>query len=302
MRFSVVIATYNYSVYLPRALESVLSQPGDDYELIVVDDGSTDGTAEVVRDYQGRFPDKLTYIYQEHRCIGAARNRGIAEAKGRFVIFLDADDALIAGVFDKLRLSLNEYGDCDFLLGGRVVVNAKGKQRVYPARELVRDKQDNLKAFLRDHFTTACTGNLAVHRRVFDSLRYPESVRLWQDIVFHSHLFARFTGKNVPYPLVLIYRHPDSLSHDLALVRDDGPRIVPLVFDAPGFPSELACLRNQFVARIQLSLFQMSYSRGLFEDAQQAFRRAFESSPAQVLNAKFLRRYLKVAFYSRTTK
>jgi glycosyltransferase involved in cell wall biosynthesis len=85
---SVVIATYNRSSLLIRAIESVLKQTYKDFEIIVIDDGSTDQTREVVAAYSGR----VAYFYQDNAGLSAVRNRGIQEAKGRWIAWLDDDD------------------------------------------------------------------------------------------------------------------------------------------------------------------------------------------------------------------
>ena len=85
---TVIIPTFNREQFLKEAVDSVLSQTYDDFELIVVDDGSTDKTKKMLQDYGQR----LTYIFQENRGVGTARNRGIAEAKGELISFLDSDD------------------------------------------------------------------------------------------------------------------------------------------------------------------------------------------------------------------
>lgn len=89
---SVVIPTYNRETVLPRALDSVLAQTYGDFEVIVVDDGSRDGTAGVMAEYVRR-DGRVRYCRQSQNAgVSAARNRGIREAKGEFVAFLDSDD------------------------------------------------------------------------------------------------------------------------------------------------------------------------------------------------------------------
>jgi len=85
---SVVIPAYNNSEYIGRAIESVLAQTHPAAEIIVVDDGSTDNTAEVVRQYE----NKVTYLYQKNAGAGKARNTGISAATSEWIAFLDADD------------------------------------------------------------------------------------------------------------------------------------------------------------------------------------------------------------------
>lgn len=87
--FSVIIPTYNRKHFLAISVESVLNQSFADFELIIVDDGSEDGTKEFIKKY--RDP-RLRYIYQEHKGVSAARNQGIKESRGKFICFLDSDD------------------------------------------------------------------------------------------------------------------------------------------------------------------------------------------------------------------
>lgn len=88
---SVIIPPYNYARYLCEAIDSVLVQTYKDYEIIVVDDGSTDNTKEVLRPYR----NKIKYIYQENKGLSAARNTGIRASKGDYFQFLDADDIIL---------------------------------------------------------------------------------------------------------------------------------------------------------------------------------------------------------------
>lgn len=85
---SVVIPTYNRAGFLPDAIESILCQSFKDYEIIIVDDGSTDNTKQVLKPYL----DKIKYICKKNGGVSSARNRGIREANGRWIAFLDSDD------------------------------------------------------------------------------------------------------------------------------------------------------------------------------------------------------------------
>ena len=87
---SVVIATYNYGHFLGHALDSVLAQTFSDYEVIVVDDGSTDDTPSVIKPYLERHP--VFYHRVEHIGVSAAKNHGMRLVRGRYAAFLDSDD------------------------------------------------------------------------------------------------------------------------------------------------------------------------------------------------------------------
>ena len=99
---TVIIGAYNAARYVGEAIESVLAQTHDRIELIVVDDGSTDGTGEVAESYG----DAVRCIRQENGGMAAARNRGVGEARGDYLAFLDADDRFPP---DKLRTQLAAF-------------------------------------------------------------------------------------------------------------------------------------------------------------------------------------------------
>ena len=92
VRVTVIIPTYNDAAFLPAAVDSALAQTLPGVEVIVVDDGSTDDTQALVRE---RWGARVRYLRQEHRGLAAARNTGIAQARGDLLIFLDADDELL---------------------------------------------------------------------------------------------------------------------------------------------------------------------------------------------------------------
>ena len=95
--FSIVIPTYNRAKVLPRAIESVLTQNFKNYELIVVDDGSTDETDRIIQQYSS----SLKYIYQPNEGACVARNNGASVANGRYLIFLDSDDWLLSSTLEE---------------------------------------------------------------------------------------------------------------------------------------------------------------------------------------------------------
>jgi len=90
--FSVIIPTYNRGHFLPRAIDSVRSQTYGDWELWVVDDGSTDETREVLEPYCQQ-DGRIRYIQQSNQRVSAARNLGLAQTAGKYLCFLDSDDA-----------------------------------------------------------------------------------------------------------------------------------------------------------------------------------------------------------------
>jgi glycosyltransferase involved in cell wall biosynthesis len=119
-RVSICIPTYNQSGYLGAALQSALDQSYDNYEIVIVDDGSTDNTAQVVE----RFPsDAIRYFYQENAGEPAARNLGIAQATGEFILWLDSDDVLMPGALAGYGTMLRQVPDTDVLYGDLILTD-----------------------------------------------------------------------------------------------------------------------------------------------------------------------------------
>ena len=121
MTFSVVIPVYNVKDYLEKCIDSVLAQIQNDTEIILVDDGSTDGESGLICDrYASRYPDNIHVIHQENGGLGAARNTGIEHATGEYLLFLDSDDYLLPGLLERMRELLSRSA-CDIIDFGFVV-------------------------------------------------------------------------------------------------------------------------------------------------------------------------------------
>jgi len=122
---SVIIPSYNSGRYLAEAIQSVLDQTYHDFEVIIVDDGSTDNTGEVTRQFDD---SRVRYIRQENKGLSAARNTGVNAASGEYIAFLDADDAYLPDKLGSQIKFLENQPSVDVIMDGWVVVNAEGDQ------------------------------------------------------------------------------------------------------------------------------------------------------------------------------
>ena len=111
--FSVIIPTHNRAHVLRNALDSVLAQTLTDYEIVVIDDGSTDDTASLLKQYESR----LTTVSQDNAGAAAARNRGIALARGRFIAFLDSDDVWAPWTLETFARAIDQFGSPALIAG-----------------------------------------------------------------------------------------------------------------------------------------------------------------------------------------
>jgi glycosyltransferase involved in cell wall biosynthesis len=118
---SVIIPVYNGARFIAKALDSILNQTYLLTEIIVVDDGSTDSTQEICRRYSN-----VSYIYQFNQGVNAARNRGLQESRGKFLVFLDHDDRLLPNAIATGIMAATDHPETAFVFGLTRMVNVDG--------------------------------------------------------------------------------------------------------------------------------------------------------------------------------
>lgn len=128
MKFSVIIPLYNKAPYVRKAVESVIKQTFGNWELIVVDDGSTDGGGDVVRSFSD---NRIRFVKQENAGVSVARNRGVAKSTAPYICFLDADDWWEPTFLEEMAKLIAEYPDAG-IYGTNYYIVKNGKRRLAP--------------------------------------------------------------------------------------------------------------------------------------------------------------------------
>ncbi|MBI4716879.1 MAG: glycosyltransferase family 2 protein [Planctomycetes bacterium] len=224
---SVVIPTYNRAELLPRALDSVAAQTFGDWEIVLVDDGSTDETPAVVAQYAARLGRRLRCVRQNNAGSSAARNRGIEESRGTFLAFLDSDDEFLAPRLARqlelfsLRPELGlVYCDSAYVdLSGvqhDSVFNDKGPMArrvpcdgVAPGLYVARGSLFDW--LIRGYFLSTIMG--LVRREVLGStIRFPEGRRYAEEWLFYLQVARACRAGFVDEPLCVHHFVPGSLS------------------------------------------------------------------------------------------
>lgn len=140
MKISVIVAAYNAQEYLEECLGSILQQGISDYEIIVINDGSTDRTAEILDHYAAKY-DQITVIHKENGGPSSARNRGLDIAKGEYVAFLDADDKMANNALNLMYGAAKEK-DADLVIGRYDIFNKYRSYNIHNLDDLVA--QENI--------------------------------------------------------------------------------------------------------------------------------------------------------------
>lgn len=292
---SVIIPTYNYAAVLPRAVGSVLAQLADaDAELLVIDDGSTDATPTVIAELQQTHGSCFTALRQDNGGSSAARNCGIAHARGRFLIFLDADDEMLPGTLAALRAHVTEQPQTRMVVGGYRSVAFDGKRTEHSAASLMPTAGERLYAYLFDKRLSLCNGACAMHREVFSAGLYPEHLRNAEDIPVFAQALARFSCSVLEHPMVIIHKHPDSLRRNLQYARQTGLALVEEVFSPQRMPREHQHLKRKFHGQRCLSLFRLFNSAGEKDEALMFYREALRADPLVILRWTYTRKLLRL--------
>lgn len=205
---SVIIPTYNYARFVHRAIDSVLAQTYGDVECVVVDDGSTDETPQVL----ARYGSRIRVIRKEKQGPGIARNRGIGAARGEYIAFLDSDDHWRP---DKLAKQV-EVLDADPSLGAvgcaNEIVDGAGahvSNTIFPSPATPTDLADQLRgvAVRRLWVGSSCSGALIPKRVLEDVRMFDESLTAAEDWDLWLKIAARYPIRNIPDILVSISTH-----------------------------------------------------------------------------------------------
>lgn len=211
---SIIIPIYNVKPYLIRCIESVLSQTYPYLEIIIVDDGSTDGSDEICRNYQDRF-DKLTYLRTKHGGTSRARNLGMQYAKGEYIGFVDGDDFVDSDMYASMLHEMKE--DVDIVTCGRYIDFPSEMHRqptfLYTLQKSM--KYNNVAAIeelLKTKKFSFSVCDKVFRRRLFDDVMFPVG-RTCEDLPVAYALFVK--SRNVLHsgePKYHNYRREDSSS------------------------------------------------------------------------------------------
>lgn len=292
---SIVIPAYNYAATLPRAVESVLVQiQGVAAELIVVDDGSTDETPQVVSTLLEAHLNGFRAIRKENGGLSSVRNRGIREAQGQYLIFLDADDELAPGALDAIMQHLEQHPQTRMAIGGHVGVWPDGKRREHIPGGLPDDPLQRLRAYLLDKRLALSNGACVMHREVFERGNYPEAFRSAEDIPVFSQVLANYPCSLIAQPLALIHKHDDSLRHQFSHAKAGGLALVDEVFSPRRLDARFQGLKPEFYVQRSLSLFRSAYLAGDADAAKQYFSAAFRCDWRVMFKGSYMRKAIRL--------
>ena len=212
-RISVIVPMHNEEHRIRRCLSAIAKQTWGDFEVLIIDDGSTDQSAEVAKQYPEE-DSRFRLIHQEWGGLSAARNTGIDEAKGEWLCFIDGDDEPLPTMLETLYAMVTEtscpIAVCDFQVipeGKAQVSSDEGAHTlsVYTGEEKYRQ-------ILRDGMRTVVQWNKLFHKSVFEAIRFPEGKTHEDEFVIHLELEKADRVVYTNQKLYNYYIHKDSIT------------------------------------------------------------------------------------------
>ena len=296
INFTVIIPTYNYAHVVERAIQSVLNQPGDDYELIVINDGSTDTTKTTLTETLRNSSKKFRILNQANQGPAAARNRGVKTSQGSHLIFLDADDELKQDALKVYRDTLHNHPDADVILAGHESIFANGTCKEYKIKQLPQTPYNLLKAYLIDKKIRISNGAISLRRTIFDHYMFPEHLRNTEDIPLFSFALANYRVYSTPNPVARIHKHADSLRHNTDFAKTIALQLVEEIFDTAPLPKSVQSLRQPYLTQRLLSLSRTFFLSGDKQTGRLYFKQALKNNWLTLFNLSYSKKFIQSFF------
>ena len=265
---SVIIPTYNSAKYLVEAVDSVLAQTFRDFEVLVIDDGSTDDTEAVMREYAS----SVRYIKQENRGVSRARNRGIEESRGRWVAFLDADDTWRPNKLERQALALEKHSGYRACYSAYTTVDS---QLVPIGVTVSRRSGSALEDLLTVGNSVGTPSTVMCELSLFAAAgRFDPALSQCADWDMWIRLAAHTDFLYLDTPLVAYRKHPGNMSHSAPLLERDSLLVLEKGYQMSGVPASLRARRRAAFARNYMVLAGTYFHVGRYRDFVRCAARA----------------------------
>lgn len=200
---TVITAVYNREKYIERAINSLLRQNYNNWELIVIDDGSVDGTPLILKKYHEKYKN-IKIVSKKHKNLSSSRNAGIELSQGQYITFLDSDDEFLPSHLETRYNYMLNHPSTDLIHGGVTIIGDA----------FVADK-DNLNNYI-SLSDCAIGATFFGKRKVFESLGGFDEIDYGEDTEFLIRAEKNFKIEKVNYPTYIYHRDtPDSITNKI---------------------------------------------------------------------------------------
>lgn len=265
-----IIPAYNSAEYIGEALESVFKQTFQDFEIIVVDDGSTDDTKEIL----GKYRDRIRYYFQQNGGPAKARNHGIRLANGEFIAFLDADDIWLPTKLEKQIGLFKERKNLGMVTTGACSFDEKGIYG-YSVDKRKKLMQGNVARNIFLHSDVG-TPTVMARKQVFDEVGFfDENIKYGEDDNMWIRIASHYEIELIDEALIKVRNHPRRMTVNQAELLENVKTNIEFLKTRYG---DTVRKKIEGAAPIKLSRVQFSIGYGFYEggnyrEARKAFAR-----------------------------
>ena len=190
MKISIIIPIYNCEKFIADCINSVLKQTWRDYEIIIVNDGSTDMSGKICDEFAQK-DNRITVIHQENHGVSHARNIGLLHVTGEAVSFIDGDDTLESEMYEILIQAMQEYNADISHCGYKHIVGEEIRLVHDTKRVLVQDQQEALECVVSGRFVGGGLWSKLFRRELLNGLSFRENLKINEDILFNYEAFSK---------------------------------------------------------------------------------------------------------------
>lgn len=273
---SVIIPTFNYGKFIGEALKSVFEQTLQDFEIIVVDDGSTDNTKEIVQSYGS----KVRYFHQAQQGPAAARNKGIRESRGEFVAFLDADDVWLPTKLEKQVNLFRRNSKLGMVLTDNFLFDESGIYRDYVNKKGYLLEGDVVANILIN--SGVVTPTVMVRREVFDRVGlFEENLYIAEDDNMWIRIAVEYDVDIVDESLAKIRDHRGRTMRVSDRLIESVEKNIELLLGkyGPRVASRIKPLAARKYNQIYFSQGYGQFEKGNYRQARVLFKKALKANP-----------------------
>ncbi|MCT8140002.1 glycosyltransferase [Anaerobacillus sp. CMMVII] len=205
---SIILPVYNGEAFLKETIESILIQTIGSFELIIVNDGSTDDTEKIIKSFHDH---RIQYYKQENKGVAAAKNEGLRHCNGDFITFHDADDLSLPNRFERLLECF--HGDIGFVHSDMLLINELNQPIGYWQSSNIH--QDDVFSFLINVGTPFNNGTIIFRSEVLTGLQF-KPYKIGEDTEFIMQIATKYASYHIQEPLYLYRRHTSNLTKEIS--------------------------------------------------------------------------------------
>jgi glycosyltransferase involved in cell wall biosynthesis len=275
---SIVMPAFNRERFIAAAIDSVLAQTFTSWELLIVDDGSRDGTAAIADRYAERDASRIQVIRQPNSGVTVARNTAIRRARGRYIAFLDSDDLWVPDKLDRQVAAFQAHPDAAFIYTGYLLVDAEGRpiRTVRPESRWQGDIHRRL--WLEDNEILGTT--LMVAREMLARVGlFDEALRGAENLDVRLKLSKLGPVFFVDEVLYHYRKHPDALTSRPDLMDAEHVRLIDAHFGGGPLDASMRRLKRAALAKLHRARADRAFAVGHYRTALGAYLRGLGAGP-----------------------